>query len=337
MKKVLHLRTISGKGGGPEKTILNSPRYLSDRFDVRVAYLRPEGDPQYDMPERARALGVDLFDIPERGPVDRRALKQLAHVIREFKPDILHAHDYKTNLLAIYHRRSSHAAAVTTMHGYVTRSAKLQLYYALDRWALRRMDHVIAVSRDLERQARRMGVGESRCSFVANGIDVEQYVPKEDRLALRRSLELPVDKPLIGAVGRLSAEKGFVYLIKALRLVVTEGIDAHLAIVGEGEQRAELAGLSSRLRLSDRVHLLGHRSDLVDVYSCFDVFALSSLREGLPNVLLEAMAMGLPVVATRTGSVTDVIEDGVNGLLVDPGDEESLAAALARLLSERID
>ena len=127
MKRILHLRTVSGRGGGPEKTLLNSPRFLADAYIVRLAYIRPWNDPEYDMPERARAIGCSLVDIPERGPADPRTLMRLAQEIRQFRPDLLHAHDYKTNCLAACLGRWFGIPAITTLHGYVTRGRRLDL------------------------------------------------------------------------------------------------------------------------------------------------------------------------------------------------------------------
>src|SRR5438045_2138598 len=147
---MLHLRTVSGHGGGPEKTLLASPKFLADQYDVRLLYIRPAVDPDYDMPQRASNLGLELIDIPERGPLDPRTWWRAARAVREFQPDLLHAHDYKTNLLSLALGWRFGIPVVTTLHGYVTRGPRLNLYYRLDRHLLRRIDHCIAVSHDLD-------------------------------------------------------------------------------------------------------------------------------------------------------------------------------------------
>jgi glycosyltransferase involved in cell wall biosynthesis len=301
---------------------------------MRIAYLRPHDDQIYDMPSRAQELGVKLVDVPERGPVDLRAWKELKNVLREFRPDILHAHDYKTNLLSIRLRRGTSSRVVTTMHGYGIPTRRLSMYYLLDRWSLPRMDHVVAVSRDLRDKALRWGVSPSRCTIVDNAIDADLYRRSSDGQSIRQRLKLPTDRPIIGAVGRLTEVKGFEQLISAAHSLLADGLDLHLIIVGDGEQRPQLAGLISRLGCEDRIHLLGHRTDMIDLYHCMDVYALSSLREGLPNVVLEAMAMEVPVVATRVAGVPNVIEHERSGLIVDPGDVSQLAASIARLLRD---
>jgi glycosyltransferase involved in cell wall biosynthesis len=326
------LRTVTGQGGGPEKTILNSPRFIGAGFEMRLAYLRPRHDRVYDMPARARDSGVELIDIPETGPLDPRALWQLTQAIRKFKPDILHAHDYKTNLLAIMCRRWSGAAALTTMHGSGVWSPRLSLYYRLDRWTLPRMDHVIAVSRDVQQTALSLGVPSSRCSLVHNAIDATYFRRNLVKARLREKLGLPADRVIVGAVGRLSREKGFDVLTSAVRALLRSGHRVHLIIVGDGPERDSLMQLISSLGCDDHVQLLGYRSDVIELFHCMDMFVLSSLREALPNVVLEAMAMEVPVVATRVAGVPDVIQDQENGLLVDPGDSQALAAAIEQLI-----
>jgi glycosyltransferase involved in cell wall biosynthesis len=333
-RRVLHLRTVAGKGGGPEKTLLNSPGFLRGTYDVRLAYIRPEHDPDYDMPERARQLGVDLVDIPERGGADPRTLWRLAREVREYRPDILHPHDYKTNVLALLLARWFRIPVVTTLHGYVTRGGRLEAYYLVDRWALRRMDHVIVVSEDLARVAADFGVPAARCTLIENAIDTEQYARREPVPAAKRRLGFDPSRLLVGAVGRLAPEKGFDVLIRAVDQLVRQGLDVELAIIGEGGEKAALEGLIAELGRADCIRLLGYRADTPELFQAMDAFALSSLREGLPNVLLEAMALEVPVVATRVAGVPRLIADAENGLLVAPGSVEELSAALGRLLRE---
>jgi glycosyltransferase involved in cell wall biosynthesis len=333
-RTILHLRTVSGKGGGPEKTLLNSSRHLGGGYHIRLAYIRPAGDREYDMPARARQLGVDFVDFPERGPFDPRTVWRLAREIKRCRPAILHAHDYKTNILAVLLGRWFRIPLVTTAHGYVTRGGRLEVYYAADRWALRRMDHIIAVSEDLYSSMLKFGIPAARCSLIDNAIDTVQYRRRWTIPETKQRLGADPARLVVGAAGRLFPEKGFDILIHAADQLLKTGVNMELWIAGAGEQETELRRLIAALGREERIRLLGHRSDLTDVYQALDVFALSSYREGLPNVLLEAMALEVPVVATRIAGIPRLIRDGENGLLVEPGDAAALGRALAGLLND---
>jgi glycosyltransferase involved in cell wall biosynthesis len=196
------------------------------------------------------------------------------------------------------------------------------------------MDHVAAVSDDLRRHLGDLKVPASKCSLIENAIDTAQYLRRRTPAAARAALGLDPARMVVGAVGRLSPEKGFDTLIRAADRLLRGGADFDLLIVGEGPEKPRLQALIDELGRASRVRLLGHRSDMIDLFEAMDVFALSSLREGLPNVLLEAMALEVPVVATRVAGVPRLVADGESGLLVEPGDEARLAEALDRLLGD---
>jgi glycosyltransferase involved in cell wall biosynthesis len=277
---------------------------------------------------------VHLVDIPERHGFDSRTLRRLAAEVREFRPDILHAHDYKTNLLAVLLGRWFGVRVMTTLHGYGFGGGRLAAYYQLDRWTLRAMDHVVAVSEGLFQRLIDWRVPAERRSLVFNGIDTDQFARRQSVRQAREKMGWSPDRFLIGAVGRLTAVKGFDLLIQAADQLLGRGLDLELVIVGDGEERVRLQELIGRLGRTDRIHLLGHQSEVQGIFEALDVFALSSLSEGLPNVLLEALALEVPVAATGVGAVPRVIAHEGNGLLLEPGSVGALAEALARLLND---
>ena len=195
---------------------------------------------------------------------------------------------------------------------------------------------MICVSDDLREASIRAGVPPERCVLLENGIDLEQYGRTRTAEEAKAAFGTPAGRTVLGAVGRLSAEKGFDLLIRATAHLLGRGADLELWIVGAGDERDPLARLAAELGVADRVRLFGFRSDTIDLYQAMDVFVLSSLREGLPNVLLEAMALGVPIVATRIAGIPRLVEDGENGILVDPGDFLELSGAIDRLLNDRM-
>jgi glycosyltransferase involved in cell wall biosynthesis len=332
---VLDARVVTGAGGGPEKTILNSPRFLEPLgYRMLCAYLHPPGDPGFDEIRRnAARCNAPLVPIPDRGAWDWRVATEALALCRREKVAIWHGHDYKSNALGLLLRRFWPMRLVTTVHGWVRHTRRTPLYYRLDRHCLARYERVVCVSDDLLEACLAAGVPAKNCVLLENGIDAAEYTRRQTTAEAKAALDLPADGFVVGAVGRLSDEKGFDVLIRALRALVAGGLDVRLVIVGEGDERENLSRLARELDLGDRVLLPGWRPDVRGYFEAMDVFALSSLREGLPNVLLEAMALEVPVVSTRVNGVPRLVQDGRNGLLVNAGDADALGAALSRLLN----
>ncbi len=332
---VLDTRVVTGTGGGPDKTILNSPRYLTDAgYRMICGYMHPPKDPGFDQIRlRAKALDAPLLSIPDRGPWDVQVPSRLLEICRREKVVIWHGHDYKSNLLGLLLKPFWPMRLVTTVHGWVRHTRRTPLYYALDRLCLRHYERVICVSEDLYRGCLERGVPVSRCLQIENAIDVAQYHRRVRTEEAKRRLGLDPARPVIGAVGRLSPEKGFDRLIRAADHLLSRGRDFVLLIAGEGDARPELDALINTLGLVHRIRLLGYCEDPIGLYQAMDILALSSLREGLPNVLLEAMALEVAVVATRVAGVPGLIHDEETGLLIEPGSVEELVDALDRLLS----
>lgn len=334
---VLDARVVTGSGGGPDKTILNSPRFLEPLgYRMVCAYMHPPSDPGYEaIRKKAAQCGAPLISIPDRGPWDWRVLTRLLAICRQENVTIWHGHDYKTNALGLLLKRFWPMRLVTTVHGWVHRTARTPLYYKIDQLCLPRYERVICVSDDLLEQCLMSGVPAKKCVLLENGIDAAEYARKFNVGDAKAKLGLPLSGFLVGAVGRLAAEKGFDLLVRSISTLVKRGLDVRLVIVGEGGERRHLEALATELGIADRVILPGWQSDVRTYYEAMDLFALSSHREGLPNVLLEAMAQGVPVVATRVNGIPRLVQDGRNGFLIEAGDEDGLITALAVLLKNQ--
>jgi glycosyltransferase involved in cell wall biosynthesis len=335
MKVVLEARVVSEKGGGPDKTILNSPRFLTDAgYWTICAYMHPPQDPGFDeIRRRASLLRAPLIAIVDHGPLDWRVLTRFHEICRRHRVAIWHGHDYKSNLLGLLLRPLWPMHLITTVHGWVKETRRTPFYYAIDRLCLPFYERVICVSDDLREKCLAAGVRPRRCVLIENAIDIEQYRRTLSFSEAKARLNLS-NRPVIGAVGRLSPEKGYDLLIRAADALLRQGVDLDLIIAGEGDDEPRLRQLIKELGRTERIHLLGYRPDTLEVFQAMDIFALSSLREGLPNVILEAMALQVPVVATRVAGVPRVIKHEENGWIVDPGSVEALASALERLLDD---
>lgn len=333
---VLDARVVTGTGGGPDKTILLSPRKLLPLgYRNLCVYLHPPEDPGFDeLRKRAARYDAPLFEVPDRGAWDLSIVPALLRVCRQEKVQIWHGHDYKTNALGLLLKRFWPMRLVTTVHGWVRHTARTPLYYRIDKFCLPRYEAVIGVSQDLVEASIECGVARDRAILIENGVDAEEFQRRTSVTLAKEKQGWPTHRLLVGAVGRLSPEKGFDLLIRAMGLLVAEGLDVGLFIAGSGPEQRVLEELTQSLGLADRVRFLGYRDDTREIYEALDVFCLSSLREGLPNVLLEAMALETPVAATRVSGVPRLVQHEASGLLVEPGSEKALAGALGRLLRD---
>jgi glycosyltransferase involved in cell wall biosynthesis len=332
--RILELRSVRGTGGGPEKTILlGAARSDPERFLVTVCYLRDERDGVFAIDDRARPLGIDYVEVRERHSFDPAIWPRLRQLVRERAIDIVHSHDYKTNLLALLVARAEGVIPLATIHGWSGSSWRERFYYFFDRRLIARFPAVIAVSESLRRIAIAHGARPKRIRCVRNGID-HRYFRREPgrKEAVRKSLGIPAETLVLGAVGRLSREKR-----PDLLLAVAARLASRAPMVlfaGDGPLRNEVAARADSLGIAGRVRLLGQRDDVREIHEALDIYVQTSDDEGIPNALLEAMALETPIVATDVGGTREIVDDGVHGLLCPPGDEEALARAIERTLSD---
>jgi glycosyltransferase involved in cell wall biosynthesis len=297
--------------------------------------MHPPRDPGFEhLRKKAQELQAPLVSVCDRGPWDWSVVWQLLQLCRRERVAIWHGHDYKSNALGLLLRPFWRMRLVTTVHGWVKETRRTPLYYWIDRKCLTRYESVICVSEDLRDRCLALGVPPGRCLLIENGIDADRYARRRSVAEAKRQLGLPAGRLVVGAVGRLSAEKGFDVLIQSVDGLLRAGQNVELWIVGEGDQASALQSLIDRLGRCEQIKLLGYRADTARLYEAMDVFALSSYREGLPNVLLEAMALEVPVLATRIAGIPRLIRDGENGLLIPSGDPAALTRALGVLLQD---
>ncbi len=330
---VLHARTLRGSGGGPDKTILRSARYVDPRrLRLGAVYIRPRGDTRFGaIREQARQWDCPLWEIGESGPVDPRTVWSLVQLCRRQRVAIWHAHDYKTDVLGLVVRRFWPMKLVSTVHGFTRETLRTRLYYHVDNMVLRYYDHVIAVSPPLVNHCRRYGVAGDKITYIANAIDAAEFRRTQTVLQARAELGLAQDRLIIGVVGRLSPEKGPDRAIRTLAQLKGKHQTAQLLLIGEGSQRNELVELVRKLELSHDVKFLGWQPQPLRYYEAMDVLLLPSRTEGLPNVVLEAMAMQVPVAASDVGGVQDLLDDGSCGVILNE-DERAWPNHLAPLL-----
>jgi len=276
--------------------------------------------------DTARQEGIDVTVLNRRSPSLASTVALLRrHFVRR-KIDLVHTHNLAPLVAGTLAARLAGVPTINTRHGRAPLSAP---------WFIWRLtNHVVAVSEDARRELLRHNtIRADKVSVIRNGIDVSAFASGNgaDGTAIRSALRIPPQDILIGTVGRLTKEKDHKTLLVAFRDLLGRGLPARLLVAGDGELASSVREMVAELGLDNRVHLLGTRSDVPALLRALNLFVLPSISEGLSLTLIEAMAAGLPIVATRVGGNPEVIADGDTGLLVSAADPVGLADALMRV------
>jgi len=344
MSRVLHIITRMDVGGSSDDTLILVTRMPRREFDSALIS-GPTLDPVPGLAERLAEAAVPWIQVPHlRRPVsvprDLMALRDLRQRIRALGPDIVHTHSSKAGFVG---RMAARMAGVPrifyTPHGHVFHSyygpPLTRMFIALERFAARFTERIVVLTDAEAEQHLAVGVGRpGQFVKIPSGVDLAAVRAEAAGGArVRRELGLSGETPVIGTVARLVAVKGLCYLVEAMPEILGRCPDAHLVLAGDGDQRPTLERLARELGVADRVHLLGFRRDAAAVTAALNVFVLPSLNEGQGRVLVTAMALGVPIVATQVGGVPEVVEDGCQGLLVPAADPRALGQAVAAVLT----
>jgi glycosyltransferase involved in cell wall biosynthesis len=333
--RVLELRSVRGTGGGPEKTILLGARRADPaRFAVTVCYIRDGRDDVFAIDKWARELGVDYVEVHEKHSFDRAIWPALRTLVRERQIDIVHAHEHKTDLLAMLLARYERVIPLSTAHAWVGHHWREKIYYAVDKRLLVRFPHVVAVSSEIRDELVKHGGDPARITVILNAIDPNKFHRDPARRPVARAaLGLQDDEIAIGAVGRLEPQKRFDLLMDAFARVSKDAPKLRLLIAGDGSLMAELTALIEKFGISGRCRLIGHTTDVPGFHHALDLFVQSSDYEGTPNAVLEAMALESPIVATDVGGTKELAHDREHALIVPPGQVDALAIAIREALA----
>lgn len=329
--KVVHL-TDSPFFGGPERQILGLALSLPPKIRTRILCFRDHSSSAPFL-RQLEKVGVSARMLGHANPRFLRMIADVRAELRAERAELLICHGYKANVLGWFAARGLGIRVLSVSRGWTGHTRKVRLYEALDRRMLRLMDGVVCVSKGQAARVRQGGVRPERVRVIRNAIDTARFdgVDRGGRAELERLFPSPPKTIVIG-VGRLSPEKGFDQLVKAAGLVAEKSQSAGFVLIGDGPDRAMLETLVRSLGLQSRVAFAGFRTDIDRLVAGADIMAQSSYTEGLPNVLLEAGAASVPVVATDVGGTREVVRDGETGYLVPSGDPAALAARLIELI-----
>lgn len=341
--RVLHVHTLPVVSGSGINTYLSMAGLPAARYRMEIACA--PGGALLDMIE---ADGMTVHPVQHLvqpiAPVrDVLALVSLVQVMRRGKYHIVHTHNSKAGFLGrLAARIAGVPVIIHTVHGFSFHQSesapRRRLFRALERMAAGWCHHMIFISRPLVEWARREGVlkdGQAH-SVIYSGINLERFHPvtRSARRHLRRRFGMPPDAPVVGMISKLWPGKGHEVLLRAFAALRERMPRARLLIVGEGDERAHLSHMAKRLGIGGAVVFTGFMSAVEEGIGACDVTVLPSFFEGMGRVLLESMAMGVPVVASNVGGIPDIVHHLENGLLVPPGDARALSRALHYMLRD---
>ncbi len=334
--KVCHVAS-GDRWAGAEVQLATLLRALVRRKDLGLsAIFLNEGH----LAEEARQCGIEVCVVPESEHNFFQILSKATHFLHGRNVQVLHSHRYKESLLASLLAHRSHVPFhVCSRHGAPEsftgwRRYKQGLIQVLDRLVARHCtDCVVSVSEELRRQLTRY-LPASKVVTIYNGIDGERVSSPFSISEAKQRLGIPVECAVMGTAGRLDTVKRLDIFLAAAQQIAASQPNAKFIIAGEGKEASSLRGLAHTLGVQDRVHFLGHRSDIYDVLRAMDIFVLCSDHEGLPMALLEALYLGVPVVARPVGGIREVIQDGVNGVLLASANPSALAKECLRILKD---
>lgn len=343
MIKILHIHTMPIISGSGINTFISMDGMDKGRYKVALACA--PGGPLIDLVQRHH-MDVILFrrmTQPVHPINDVYTLMELINYLKKHHYDIIHTHNSKAGFLGrLAAKRANVPVIIHTVHGFAFHDQeplwRRILFRMLERTASRWCDKMIFISQPLIDWAlKERIVGAEKIIKIYSGIDLDQFHPvsEEAKARIRKKWHLGVDDAVIGMVSKLWEGKGHSILIEAFRKIKKEMPHAKLVIVGEGYLQDHLQNLAREYNLQDSIIFTGFLMDVSEIIAAFDVSVLPSFFEGMGRVLLESMAMGKPIVASRVGGIPDLVEDRRNGFLTTPGDINEVANAILQVLKNK--
>jgi glycosyltransferase involved in cell wall biosynthesis len=332
---VLHLRD-SPWIDGPGRTILETGRHIdAKRIEYHIGAFIPNPAAAHPLIESARASSIHIHSLFDTGGLDTELVKQILRLIDEHRIDIVHSSELRSNIFAILCSRKRQVTLVATAHGWIANDVRGRIYRIIDKAVLKFFDRVIFVSQAMRRRVPLWWLADSRSRVLLNALVLDQY--GKDVLNKPRTAPDPAREVTLLNVGRLSPEKGQDLLLRAFAALVPEYPGLKLKFAGIGPQEQLLRDLTKTLKLDDRVEFLGYIRDMPALFGDCDVVVQSSLTEGLPNVILEAAFLRVPIVATAVGGTDEVVEHKKSAWLLPPGSLPALIAGIREYLMRPAD
>lgn len=329
--KVLHLVSSGGLFGAEQ--VMLTLAGSTDGITHVIGALNNQHNPHLEIIEEAQKRGFNTAVFESKGPFDFSTIGHVAKYVLQNNINIIHTHNYKSNLIGAWAARKSRKKWIATIHGWIGTDAKLRWYEKIDGFILKFAHQVVCVSDANYQSLLGRGFMSAKLTVIANGIDLKRFSQGQSNIQLKQELGVE-NKIVLTIVGRLAPEKGHEILFKAMTQVIKQNSNVKLLVIGDGPLKNTLEEQTKVLGLFDYVVLAGLRKDMPDIYGICDILINASFTEGLPMTILEAMAARLPVIATDVGGVGKVIKNQENGMLLQAGNPEALAGAIIELAGD---
>jgi glycosyltransferase involved in cell wall biosynthesis len=318
--------------GGLQRVIVNICRTIDrEKFDISVLCLRELGC----FTEEVKALGIPVTHIPQKNGTDYLSFLKVADYFRTIKPDVIHTHNTQPFM-------DGTIAALLTgvkriIHTDHARSFPDKWRYMAIEWFMSQFAYkVVGVSDHTSQNLMKYEkISPKKIVTIPNGIDPTPFDITIDEKKKRKELGLPENGPVLGVAVRLSEQKGLTFLLKAMPEIINKFPNVSLLIAGDGPLKETLIEETKQLGVEKNVYFLGMRHDTAELLKLFDLYVLPSLWEGLPMIILEAMAAGCPIVATDVGGVGTAVRDGINGMLIQSSEINTLGKTITDLLNDK--
>lgn len=328
--RVLQLRD-SPWVDGPGRTILETASHLDPaQIEYHVGVFAPEQVQSHPLVEALQARGSSVFKLRDRGGLDSALIADILRLVDELRIDVIHSSEFRSNVLALMCRRRRPINLIATTHGWIANDFRGRLYRMLDKALLRRFDGVIFVSHAMRRLTPRWWIPARRACVLHNALVLESYGVAV-AAAPRRAVD-PEGVVTLLNVGRLSPEKAQNLIIEAVAALTPEYPGLRLKFAGVGPQEQSLRRLASARGIDKHVEFLGYVKDMPSLYADVDLLVQSSLTEGLPNVILEAAYLRVPIIATAVGGTAEVVQHDRSAWLIRPGSATEIERGVRRFL-----
>lgn len=331
--RVLHLRAGSFYGGPERQLHMHALQARNTDIDITISSFEEKGEaPEFLRPIEKDSIKTHLFKT--KGAYDYRAILMVREYLNMNRIHILCTHDYRTQLIGFWATRGTRVKWIAFSRGWTRENPKIFIYNLMDRIILRFADHLVAVSHSQKSKLGKLLIPDRKVSVVHNAIS-RDFFSTVKMVDLREEFHLPSDSIICISGGRFSHEKGTIYLAKAAHKAVQQNSRLRFLLFGNGPEIGKIRKVITKAGCADKILCPGFEKNFIGCLAGADLFVNPSLSEGLPNVVLEAMILGVPVLATSVGGVPEIIADRVNGFMVPSRNIDALVKGILFMSSNR--